>query len=216
MRKLDQRGSLLVTAMLVISLMLLLIMSGFAFWAYGERSDYKNKADQKIAAAVEVAKKETATQKDNQFAEDEKKPYKTYQGPGAYGSVTLKFPKTWSAFVQQSSSTPLDGYFHPGYVPGLSDDASYAFRLEVSNQPYSEELKSYDSAVKSGSVAVQAYKPAAVPNTVGARLEGEIQDKKIGVMVMIPLRDKTLKIWTESQQFVGDFNAILSELTFVP
>jgi len=36
-------------------------------------------------------------------------------------------------------------------------------------------------------------------------------------MILLPLRDKTLKISTESQQFVGDFdNIILANLKFVP
>jgi len=48
-------------------------------------------------------------------------------------------------------------------------------------------------------------------------LVGQIINGKKGSMVMFPLRDKTLKVWTEADQFVGDFNnSVLPNLTFVP
>jgi len=55
----------------------------------------------------------------------------------------------------------------------------------------------------------------------GTRLDGAINQTQTGAqngsLVVIKIRDKTLKIYTESTDFVGDFNnVILSNLTFVP
>jgi hypothetical protein len=51
----------------------------------------------------------------------------------------------------------------------------------------------------------------------GVRLEGFLEKDKEGIMVMFPLRDKTLRIWTESKEFSGDFNNIvIKKLSFSP
>ena len=44
------------------------------------------------------------------------------------------------------------------------------------------------------------------------------REKVQGTMVIVPIRDKTLKVWTESNSvFLKDFNeAVLANLTFVP
>src|SRR5688500_18705642 len=87
---------------LIVAGVLLLASLAFGLWAYSSRTDYKNNTDAKIATAVKVAEKETATDKDNEFIEREKQPLKGYQGPASYGTVSLKFPKTWSAYVDES------------------------------------------------------------------------------------------------------------------
>ncbi len=51
----------------------------------------------------------------------------------------------------------------------------------------------------------------------GTRLDGLLEPDREGSMVIFPLRDKTLKISTESKEFEDDFNNIvLQRLTFVP
>ncbi len=204
---------------LVITIVLLIGSIGFGVWAYMGRQDYKNNVDEKIATAVEVAKQDEASRKDNEFLEREKQPLKDYKGPAAYGSITLKYPKTWSAYVNEAGrgSTPIEGYFHPGHVPGINDDNSYALRLEVSDRAYDEELKRFENGVRAGTVTVQAYASESAPDALGSRVEGEVVSKKQGAMILIPLRDKTLKVWTESAQFLKDFNEIiLANLSFVP
>lgn len=209
---------------LLIIMTLLLVGSGvFGFWAYGGMQDYKNNVQVKIDDAVEVAKKETATAKDNEFAEKEKLPLKDYQGPSAYNSIVIKYPKTWSAYVSEKNSTsgtsPVDGYFHPTFVPGVdsSGAASYALRVQLVNSSYATETKKMDAQIKIGKVRASAYVPARVQSVTGLRFDGEIITKKQGSMIMIPVRDKTLKIWTEAEQFIPDFNnIILPNYSFEP
>src|SRR3989344_4524267 len=82
----------------IITTLLFIAFAGFFGWAYMSRQDYKDNVDQKIATAVEVAKKQTETAKDNEFLEKEKLPLQDYTGPSQYGSLNIKYPKTWSAY----------------------------------------------------------------------------------------------------------------------
>jgi hypothetical protein len=202
-----------------ITLILLCFATGFGIWAFAGRQDYKDNVDKKIATAVTVAEAETATTIDNEFAEKEKSPLKSYSGPSTYGSIKFQYPKTWSGYVTEGTgSQPLAGYFHPDVVPGVqTKDITYALRIEVINQAYDQVLKSFDSKVKSGAIKASTFAPASVANVAGVRLDGEIETKLNGSMVLLQLRDKTIKIWTESTQYTNDFNNnILPNLTFVP
>jgi len=205
------------TIPLILVSLLLIAAGSFAIWAYMGREDYKLNSDEKSAAAVEVAEQKTSTAKDNQFAEKEKLPLKDYAGPAAYGSVVIKYPKTWSAYIAEKStgSPAIDGYFHPGFVPAVSDKVSYALRLEVANMSYTQSLKRFDSDVKAGLVKATAYIPPKQQTVTGTRFEGKVGTDKTGVMVVLPMRDKTLMIWTESTDFINDFNNnILPNFTF--
>src|SRR3989344_1191352 len=208
---------------LIISVILFLLFVGvaiFAGWAYMGRKDYKNNSDQKASTAAEIAKKQAETTKDNEFLEKEKQPLKDYLGPAQYGSVKIKYPKTWSAYVVESSSgsSPVDGFFHPNFVPNAQvNTVGFALRVQVISTAYDQQLKSYDSAVKAGKAKVSPYKPALVPNVTGARIDGEIITGKQGSMILLPLRDKTVKLWTEANQFLPDFDTnILPNFTFSP
>jgi hypothetical protein len=192
----------------------------FAYWAYSGRQDYKDNVDAKVATAVASAKQEEGKLKDAQFAEAEKNPLKTYVGPSAYGSVTVQYPKTWSAYVADTDDTTpfVDGYFQPNVVPDISaQSSSFALRIQVVQNSYDSVLQTFQAQLKQGKVTVQPYALPKLPKTVGSRLSGAIAQDKQGDMVLLPLRDKTLKIWTESASFKSDFdNIILKNLSFSP
>lgn len=214
-----KKRSVVTIILLSFFVLLSLGLTVFGFWAFAERQEYKNKSDQKAAKAVELAKEQFAQEKEKEFAEREKNPHKEYKGPATYGSVDIVYPKSWSAFVTETprGSTPIDGYFHPDVVPGIDSGTSFALRLEVTGRAYDEELRQYESQAKSGKVKVSPYKVPKVADTLGARVEGEIGNGAKGIVVLFPVRDKTLKISTEAEQFRGDFdNIIMANLTFVP
>lgn len=221
MKKLNNSGEMNVLLVPTIMLgVLFLAMSGFAIWAYTSRQDYKNNTDEKVAAAVEVAKEETATAKDNEFVEKEKIPFDDYQGPASFGGVLIRYPKTWSAYVNEKGTgkDPIDGYFHPKFVPATDVKPAYALRFQVLNTTYADELKKFDNAVKNNKVTVKPYKPEKVPTVTGVRIDGEIDSKVQGSLVLVPMRDKTLKIWTEADKtYLKDFDEnILPNYTFEP
>src|SRR3990167_9506857 len=98
----------------VVSLSVLLAAAViFGGWAYSGRQDYKNNTDKKIAKAAQKQELEA------KFAEDSKLPHRTYKGSLTYGGVTFNYPRTWSALIEESSSQPINGYFHPDVFPPL-------------------------------------------------------------------------------------------------
>jgi len=226
MRKQNEVGSSSV-AFANIFCILFIAAASFGVWAFMGRQDYKNNSDQKSAAAVEAAKKAQAAELQKKFDEDYKNPNKTYQGPVAFGSVTFSYPKTWSAYVDESGSAePINGYFYPDKVPSISGDkTAYALRVELLNTTYSQILQQYSSQIKSGKVKASAYVPPKMKDVAnvqpGTKLDGVINHTSSGdqngSMVIVQVRDKTLKIYTESQQFMNDFNNIvLPNLTYLP
>ncbi len=204
---------------LALFILLFLGAAGFGFWAFGERNDYKDNTAKKVAVANAEASKTISAKKDAELAEKEKNPLKKYAGPATFGSLDVNYPKTWSAFVtdDDKASFPIDGYFHPNFVPGLQSGIAYALRVRVTSQSYAQELKQFDGKAKTGKVKISSYAPKNVSGVNGSRIEGEINNGQKDYMIMVPLRDKTLKIWTESPSFLNDFDKIILEnLKFVP
>lgn len=200
---------------LIISIILFFGALAFGVWAYMERADYKERSDKKVSTAVAVAVERTKTDKDNEFIEKEKEPLRTYVGPEALGSISLKYPKTWSVYADEANDK-MTVLAHPKVVPADSK-SSYALRVEVVEQSYDSVAKSYENNVKSGKLKAIAYALSKLPKEVGMRLDGEIDSNKQGALVILPLRDKTIKISTESTQFLNDFNKIiLPNIKFIP
>ena len=204
---------------LIVAVLLLIGSIGFGIWTFMDRQSYKNDSDSKSAVAVAAAEKLLDAKKEADFIEREKQPYKTYEGPATFGSVKLIYPKTWSGFITQAdkSNTPIDGYFHPDVVPGMDSGTGFALHIQVTNITYEQELKKFDSDAKAGKVKISAITAPGVPSVTGVRIDGVIEKDKQGSIVLFPLRDKTLKVSTQSNQFAKDYNeVILANLTFTP
>ncbi len=207
---------------LILMVVFFVAAASFGGWAYMERQDYKNNSDQKAAVAAESARKAEGIAKDKAFVEAEKLPLTAYDGPSAYGSIHLEYPKTWSVYVGSNASgtQPFSAYLNPKYVPSTSDQTSvFALRAQVVEKTYASIVNSYAAAVKKGDVTVTPYSLPKVQTVVGVRVDGLIVPgkKNTGSMIIQPLRDKTIQIWTENAQSVGDFNTIiLPNVTFAP
>lgn len=205
---------------LVIAIVFLITAIGFSIWAYMGMQDYKLNVQPKIDQAVAIAEEKTKTAKEAEFVEREKVPTRTYKAGQTAGSLVITYPKTWSAYVEESDkgSELVNGYFHPSYVPAAASGTDFALRVEVVSRSYDQELQQLESKAKSGKVRISAYKAPKMPEgLVGARIDGEINTGQQDSMVMFPLRDKTIKVSTESAQFLGDFNNIvLANLIFEP
>lgn len=221
MTKTNQQGAVQ-TSVLVAGLMTVLFVVSliFALTMFMAKQDLSTKMDRKVAAQVAVETKAIEAKKDAELAEKEKSPTKTYVGPSTIGSVSFAYPKTYSAYVAESAAstgTQLSGYFHPNVVPKDDRSVSYGLRAEVSTSSYDSAVRSFDTPQKSGKVTVKPFRAALVPSTLGVRIDGEIINGKQGVMILLPVRDKTLKIWTESKDFVNDFNTfVVPSISFVP
>jgi len=192
----------------------------FGVWAFSSRQDYKDNSDAKAAAAVKIAVEKEDVKKNNEFAEAAKNPFRTYVGPEPYGTLHVMYPKTWSAYVDTdgTGNIPVDGYFQPDTVPSVSDQkSSFALRVQISPSSYSSTLNNYNNLVKANLVKVSPFSFPKVSSAIGVRVDGQVDGNKQGSMVLVPLRDKTLKVWITATQYMDDFNNnILPNLTFQP
>lgn len=215
-----ERGASLLIIPLVLSVLLLVGAVAFGGWAYSRMQDYKNNVSAKVDSAVGVAKQQEAAAKDAAFAEEEKQPLKTYTGPGTYGSVTIHYPKTWSAYVNDDTGNSpfVDGYFYPSVVPDIqSQNSAFALRVRIIQDSYSSVLAGIATYVQNGSAKVTPYSAPKVPSVIGSRIDGKLTSLKSGSMIVLPLRNTTLELWTEAPAFTNDFNTnILPNFTFAP
>ena len=139
---------------------------------------------------------------------------------GQYGSIEVVYPKTWSVYVEEGSSggTPVNNYFHPRAVPDTGKpENSFALRIQVVDDSYDRVVKTFESDVRSGKVSASPYSLPKVSSVIGTRFDGQVERDKQGSMVILPLRNMTIKVWTESPNYLEDFNnIILPNLTFAP
>ncbi len=202
---------------LVIMTLGFILASAFGMWAFVGMQENKKDLDQKVKTASAVAVQQAETAKEAEFTEREKSPFRSYSGSVTYGSLTFKFPKSWNVYAEEGkSSTLLDFYAHPGVIPGLSKDVNFAFRTLILDSPYEKESEKFASQIKSGKVTVEPYRPELLASELGIIVKGEIVSGKKGIMVLLPQRDKTFKLWTESEDYIEDFEEILKTVTFVP
>lgn len=198
---------------------LLLFSLIFALWAFLGMNDYKNNSDKKADVAVEKALADQKKKLDAESEEKEKSPFQPFKAGVEFGSLAMTYPKSWGMYVDtkvSGATSSIDGYAHPGYVPSMNSDTAFALRFQVSTREYSSELKVFDGGVKSGAVKVSPYRPEQVNTVLGSRIEGQVSSKRTGVMYLLPLRDKTIKIWTESTAYNADLDKVMKSLTFVP
>lgn len=131
------------------------------------------------------------------------------------------YPKTWSVYVNNvSSNEPVDGYGYPGQVPGNSggsNPTAYALRFQINGSSYSQVLQQFQSQLQQKTITITPFSPKNVPKVSGVRIDGAIEQNIQGSMILLPLRNMTLEIWTEAPQFEADFNNnILPNFSFSP
>jgi hypothetical protein len=133
------------------------------------------------------------------------------------GGVTVTYPKNWSGYVT-SASDLLDAYFYPNIVPDITNESqTFALRISIQSQQYSDVVSSLTGSGSDQGMTVSAYSFPKVPGQVGMELNGAIESNKTGLMVIMPVRNDTLEVFTEGSQFINDFeNIILPNLTFSP
>jgi len=215
----DGYVSFLLVSLILVSVFLLAAL-GFGGWAFMSRQDYKNNSDKKAAIAAAQRQKATEAADAVKYAEEAKSPLTQHKAPDQYGGITVEYPKTWSAYVVEDGqgSEPVSDFFYPGAVPNADNkDNSFALRVQVVSQTYDKVLRSFESEVKNQKVTSSPYSFAKVPSVVGTRLDGEVVQGKRGSMVIVPMRNLTLKVWTESPSFLNDFTMyVLPNLSFSP
>jgi hypothetical protein len=211
-----ERGGVSVSALTIAGLIVFCVgFAGLAVWAYVSYIDQKDNVDAKVSKAVAVAEKEQADQLEAKFIEREKEPNRSFAGPSDFGSVSFKYPKTWSVYVDNSGTgtETFNAYLNPGTVPSLKDKASrYALRVSITGARYEDVLEQYKDEVEKGSLKSSVTKSGT---QTGTRFDGNFTKDIRGSSVVFKIRDKTLTVRTDADTFKEDFEAIIKTITFI-
>jgi len=211
-----QRGAAALIAAVVFGV-LFLATSLLAMWAFSDRDVYKNEAALLAQDEAERAVAANAAELEAAFAEREKSPFRSFSSGSTTGNLSFDYPRSWSVYVEESSGNNVMSLFaHPGVVHQESSKKPYAFKAEVINQAYESVVRSYESRVSSGALTSKAFRPALVNSQLGVRLDGEVAADFSGSVVLLRLRDKTIRFTTESTDFTADFNEALKSIQYAP
>jgi hypothetical protein len=200
-----QRGEMNPLILVVVVLTISVLGLGwFGVWSYMNFTDQRDRVTPKIEAAVAVAKKDQTDADTKIFLEKEKQPMKPFSGPDDFGHVQFSFPKTWSAYLGNNGAegTGFEAYFQPDVVQSIGIKPS-ALRISITNTPYDQALPVYYDLIRLGSLKSS---PVTVDGAVGVRLDGNFSEQTNGAMIIMKIRDKTLRVYTESKAFLPDFN----------
>ena len=209
----------LVKTIVIIALTLaLLTFIGLFIWASLERNDLQENLDEKVDAAVTVAKDEQATKLEQEFLEREKYPFKTFSGPADYGQLTFEYPKTWSVYVAAAATTGGDfnAYFNPNQVDAVGEDTMNALRVTIRNKSFEDVSQEYQRAMdrKDSNLTMESTTIGNGKITAN-RYTGTIPNTDLsGYIVTFKIRDKTAIMQTDSVVFPDDFNKLLETVTF--
>jgi len=188
-------------------------VSALAVWLYMNYSDQKNNVDDKISAAVAIAKQSQAEVDETKFAQREKEPNRQFVGPDDYGRLTFSYPKTWSAFINKdvSSGGTYEAYLNPVTVPPISAIQQFSLRVTIEEKAYDKVLATYDQLVKKGDLKSSSV---SVDGNSGTRLDGAFSKDIRGSAVIYKIRDKTLTIRTDADTFKADFNLLIATIKY--
>lgn len=190
-------------------LILFLIAGSLAIWAYTQYSHEKSNVDSKVAIEVAKGKSEQAESDQKKFSEEAKNPRIEFVGPSEYGRVSFMYPKTWSVYIENDGSNRGDykAYLNPVAVPSASNKASrFALRLEIINKNLDTVLNDYQSRLKKGELTSSSTEFNGISAT---RIDGTFEKELRGSVVLMKVRDKTIRFSTDADTFKPDFQTIL-------
>ena len=196
-------------------IVLFLVAGALAAWAYLSYDTAKTDVEGQIQVAVTEAKREQSESDYKKYQEDSKNPRLEFVGPAEYGRVSFMYPRTWSVYVDKDAADRRDymAYLHPVTVPPVSSKESrYALRLEILNKDYDEVVKEYADRLKKGELT------SSTPEYNGnasIRFDGAFTKELRGSVVLMRVRDKTIRLSTDADVFKPDFDAVLETIKVV-
>jgi hypothetical protein len=171
--------------------------------------------NEQVAAAVDVAKKEQKKADDEAFRLASESPYRSYVAPVEFGSFEIKFPKTWSGWVDhQQQGNQVTLLVNPDFVRrSQGQDELTAGRILLIERTRESYMQQYTALVKQGKLK-QA--DITVSGQKAYDITGVFQDKKTTRVVIVPVRDKVLVFINENSKYASQFNEILAQAKVIP
>ncbi len=213
--KSDNSG-LVKTIIIVILSLVSLTFVGLFVWMMMQYNDVSADVNGQIATAVAEAKAEQALKDEEEFAEREKYPYRTFSGPADYGQLSFEYPKTWSVYIASDASKGGDfsAYFNPIEVNAVSDNTINALRVIIRDKDFESVAQEYQRAMEERDSNL-SMESITVAGTTANRYSGTIPGTELnGYIVIFKIRDKTAVLQTDSVLFKEDFEKILGTIIF--
>ncbi|MBR3052059.1 hypothetical protein IKG60_00365 [Candidatus Saccharibacteria bacterium] len=208
----------LVKTIVIIALALVAVtFIGLFIWMTMQYNEERSRdLDSEIAKAVAAAKDEQAAKMEEEFAEREKYPFKTFAGPIDYGELTFEYPKTWSVYVAAAATAGGDfnAYFNPVQVDAVGKDTINALRVSILTKSFEEVTEEYQKKLEDQDSDL-TVESVTVAGTAANRYTGNIPDTDLsGIIVIFKIRDKTVVMQTDSMVFKDDFDKLLETVHF--
>lgn len=169
--------------------------------------------DSRIDAAVAVAVAENTEKLNAEFEIARKDPYREFLGPEDYGSLSFKYPQTWSVYIAKNASTggDFEAYMNPVEVEAPSNTTINALRVKIRDASIDSVVQTYESYVKSGRMNFSTRQVGGVTANlyVGQLPSGNLQ----GAVCLFKLRDKTVILQTDAEVFLEEFYRLLDTVT---
>ena len=213
--KRDTAGLVKTVALVIVSLIAVTFV-GLFIWMTVQYNDVSEDVGSQIDAAVATAVYEQAVKLEEDFAEREKEPYRTFTGPADYGQLSFKYPKTWSVYVAAAATAGGDfnAYFNPIQVDAVGKETINALRVTIRNKSFEDVAAEYQKAMekKDSNLTMESVTVAGVSAN---RYTGTIPGTDLsGIIVIFKIRDKTVIMQTDSMLFQGEFDKLLETITF--
>jgi len=212
-KKANTSSLIKIIAIVILSLMSVAFI-GLFIWKNSQYVEVQTDVDGKIAVAVAEAKDEQALKDEEEFAEREKYPYRTFSGPADYGQLTFEYPKTWSVYIADNAANGGDfrAFLNPIEVEAESNETIYALRVEILDKAFDDVVKNYQKSVEKGEMSLEVIN---IADAVANKYTGKLPNTEMsGYIVVFKIRDKTVVLRTDSVLFTDDFNRVLSTITF--
>jgi hypothetical protein len=177
-------------------------------------SSTKNAKSQADAAAAKARADQQKADEDA-AAQAGESPYRSYVAPVEFGSFEIKFPKTWSSYVDQENfATQVNLVLNPDFVRKTNGtDELAAAKILLQQQDQSVYMQAFSAQVKQGTLK-QAN--ITISGQRAFDLTGGFQDKRTTREVVVPVRDKVLLFINENSKYAAEFNQILSQAKVNP
>lgn len=202
----------------IAAVVLFLIAGSLAIYMYVLYNNQKTDVDGKIDIAVAKATSEQSEIERKRYNEEAKNPRVEFVSPSEYGRVSFMYPKNWSVFVQDDGSDRKDykAFLHPGVVPptetrGRNSVNRFALRLEVLNTNFDRVLEEYSKRLEDGDIRSSSVE---YNGNSATRLDGLFDDEIRGSVVLMRVRDKTIRLSTDADTFKPDFADVLDTVSY--
>ena len=212
-----QRGAaniLLVTAAFMT--ITTLALGGTSIYFISEYNQAKTTVDQQKAEAAATARDEQKQADEADFVQRQKEPYRSYSAPLVFGALTIAYPRNWNLYAEERAEAgqQLNLFWNPDLVQSEDTyDGTYSLRTLLERTVYTAAIAKRQSAVEKGELTAE---PITVSGINGTRYRGRVAENHTGILVILPIRDKTLSLWTESTDYANDFNTIIERLAVSP